>query len=108
MHAQRGNCAFQDMRFTIERHVLRAQHPMFANGSISCLKPSNIDFSMGFPDPWRLVHTDIKVPSEHMQDGERYDAEVVLSHVYSKNKMDKYVSRKSFATWSIRSFNISV
>jgi hypothetical protein len=57
------------------------------------LSPSNIGFSQGFPDQWHLTYTDIKVPSEHMQDGKRYDAEVVLSHEDShKEKKDKYGS----------------
>jgi hypothetical protein len=62
-----------------------------------CSADATIDFSAGFPDDWNLKFTDIKVPSEHVQDGKQYDAEVILSHVYSKNKTDKFVSaRRSF------------
>jgi len=88
-----GDCArFLDMQFTLDRHALRAFQPLFANGTSMCQSPSNIDFSMGFPDPWHLTFTDVKVPSEHMQDGKRYDAEVVLSHEYSEKKnVDRYV-----------------
>jgi hypothetical protein len=66
--------------------VLRAYQPE------SCGAQPNIDFSRGFPDPWYLSFTDISVPSQHVQGGKRYAAEVVLSHVYSKDKSDKYVS----------------
>ena len=48
---------------------------------------------MGFPDPWLLSFTDISVPSQHTLDGKRYDAEVVLSHVYSVNTDDRQVSQ---------------
>jgi hypothetical protein len=66
--------------------VLRAYQPK------SCDSQPNIDFSRGFPDPWHLSFTDISVPSQHVQEGKRYDAEVVLSHVYSKNRPNKLVS----------------
>lgn len=87
-----GSCAFQDMSFSIERHSLRAYQPMLADGTIDCAVPSSIDFSMGFPNPWNLVFTDVKVPSEHTQDGFRYDAEIQLSHIYSDNIVDRLVS----------------
>jgi hypothetical protein len=90
-----GDCArfFLDMNFILERHVLRAFQPFLTNGSSLCQEPANIDFSMGFPDPWHLVFTDIKVPSEHTQDGKQYDAEVILSHEYSyKRKEGRFVS----------------
>jgi hypothetical protein len=66
--------------------VLRAYQPH------GCGSLPNIDFSRGFPDPWHLAFTDISVPSQHVQGGKRYDAEVVLSHVYSKEKDNKLVS----------------
>ena len=39
-----------------------------------------------------LVYTDVVVPSMHRQEGLQYDAEVVMSHVYSVDKSDKKVS----------------
>lgn len=42
-----------------------------------------IDFSKGFSDWWYLSHTDIHVPSEHTQEGKRYDAEIQMYHFYS-------------------------
>jgi hypothetical protein len=92
MHSSRGTCGFGNMRFTLERHGLRAYQPLDENGESTCRIPANIDYSMGFPDRWHLVHTDIKVPSEHMQDGKRYDAEVQLHHIYSKNREHRLVS----------------
>lgn len=56
----------------------------------------NIDFSRGFPDPWHLAFSDISVPAQHLLDGVRYDAEVVLSHVYSvSNRTDRLVGNVS-------------
>jgi len=83
MAFQRGSCGFGRMRFSIERHALRAYQPMYPNGTIHCADAANIDFSMGFPDPWHLVYTDIKVPAEHRMDEKRYDAEVVLAHIFT-------------------------
>lgn len=95
MHSSTGTCGFEDMKFALERHSLRAYQPLDENGKSTCTKPANIDFSWGFPDRWHLVHTDIKVPSEHMQDGKRYDAEVQLAHIYSKRKEDKLIGKVS-------------
>jgi hypothetical protein len=81
-----GNCKFNQVDFQILPHVLRAYQPE------RCGALPNIDFSMGFPHPWHLSFTDISVPSQHAQEGKRYDAEVVLSHVYSKNNAEKLVS----------------
>ena len=89
-----GTCELRKMSFSIEQHALRAYQPMLADGTIDCTEPSTIDFSMGFPNPWTLVFTDIKVPSEHTQDGKRYDAEVQLAHIYSVDKEDKLVRHK--------------
>lgn len=38
---------------------------------------------LGFSDWWYLSHTDIHVPSEHTQEGKRYDAEIQMYHFYS-------------------------
>ena len=96
-----GNCArFTQMNFTVERHGVRAMQPLLPDGNSICSDPSNIDFSMGFPDPWHLLFTDIKVPSEHVLEGKRYDAEVVLSHEYShKGKNESFVSENTFLLW---------
>jgi hypothetical protein len=41
------------------------------------------DFSKGFSDHWYLSHVDIHVPSEHTQNGIRFDAEVQMKHFYT-------------------------
>jgi hypothetical protein len=81
-----GQCHVDDMKFQILPHVLRTYQPNRCPG-----QQPNIDFSMGFPYPWLLKFTDITIPSHHMQDGKRYDAEVVLTHAYSKNNPKKMV-----------------
>lgn len=42
-----------------------------------------LDYSKGFSKWWYLSHIDLKVPSEHYQDGKRYDAEIQIQHFYS-------------------------
>jgi Eukaryotic-type carbonic anhydrase len=88
--------------FTIERHALRISQPIevyedvaddldgVADGvRLLCRIPGRgsrfgrIDFSKGFSDWWHLSHIDVRVPSEHIQQGRRYDAEIQLYHFYS-------------------------
>ena len=86
MNYVEGNCRYAGFHFEILPHVLRAYQPRH------CGVTPNIDFSMGFPRPWLLEFTDISVPSQHVMNGKRYDAEVVLSHTYSVRKADRLVS----------------
>jgi hypothetical protein len=97
MSFKRGNCGYQNLTFTIARHALRANQALVRPKDTICSTEATIDFSQGFPDDWNLKFTDIKVPSEHVQDGKQYDAEVILSHVYSKNKTDKFVGSQNTA-----------
>lgn len=83
----RGTCPFEEYRFEILPHVLRVYH----KGEDTCGVDPNIDFSMGFPNPWMLSFTDVSVPSQHTQNGRRYDAELVLSHVYSRDVEDRLI-----------------
>jgi carbonic anhydrase len=88
--------------FTIERHALRISQPLTVleskgddedgvkDGVTSNCKREGvgsrfgrIDFSKGFSQWWFLSHMDLHVPSEHYQDGARYDAEIQLKHFYS-------------------------
>ncbi len=88
--------------FTIERHALRITQPITVfdskkddNDGIpdgvrsDCRKEGGgsrfgrIDFSKGFSQYWFLSHIDVHVPSEHYQDGARYDAEIQMYHFYS-------------------------
>jgi hypothetical protein len=81
------------LSFTIERHSLRTYQPLDWDGNSIYQYAANIDFSMGFPDPWHLLFTDVKVPSEHTQDGKGYDAEIVLVHEYSNKEQNEKLVR---------------
>lgn len=88
--------------FTIERHALRISQPIAVYDNftedldgvpdgvrLGCVRKGKgsrfgrIDFSKGFSHWWYLSHTDIHTPSEHTQEGTRYDAEIQLHHFYS-------------------------
>jgi hypothetical protein len=99
MQFKDGTCRWEDMtnQFEIARHGLQIHTPLRSNGDIDCVgengerKFPKLDYSKGFPDWWHLSRTDISVPSEHVQHGMRYAAEVKLSHFYEldhyKNKL---------------------
>jgi len=99
-------CSMEELiekdQFTIERHGLRIGQPItvyenlvndtdgVADGvKLECRikgrgsRFGRIDFSKGFSNWWYLSHTDLHVPSEHTQEGERYDAEIQMYHFYS-------------------------
>lgn len=94
-----GTCSWEDMdgHFEIGRSALRLHTPLTNGGDIDCVnqdgerKFPKLDYSKGFPDWWYLSETSITVPSEHVQHGKRYAAEVKLSHFYEidhyKNKL---------------------
>ena len=94
-----GTCTWDDYKdhFTIERHALQIHTPVNGNGDVDCVAPDGtrkfpkLDYSKGFPDWWLLSRTDIYLPSNHVQEGHRYAAEVVLAHFYEidmyKNKL---------------------
>ena len=88
--------------FTIERHALRITQPITVYDSrqddkdgvpdgvkLECRiegkgsRFGRIDYSKGFSQWWHLSHIDIHTPSEHTQDGVRYDGEIQLQHFYS-------------------------
>jgi hypothetical protein len=88
--------------FTIERHALRITQPISVfddfrddkDGVVDGVKLEcrvegrgsrfgRIDYSKGFSQWWHLSHIDIHTPSEHTQDGVRYDGEIQLQHFYS-------------------------
>jgi carbonic anhydrase len=81
--------------FTIERHALRISQPITVdeddNANIDCFvegkgsRFGRLDYSKGFSQWWFLSHIDIHTPSEHTQEGKRYDAELQLHHFYSVN-----------------------
>lgn len=94
-----GTCDWEDMdgQFEIGRNALMIHTPLNNNGDIDCVnnagerKFPKLDYSKGFPDWWYLSRTEITTPSEHVQQGKRYAAEVKLSHFYEiehyKNKL---------------------
>ena len=92
----------QSDAFTIERHALRIAQPISVYDDfnqdldgvrdgvrLNCRIPGKgsrfgrIDYSKGFSEWWHLSHIDVHVPSEHAQDGVRYDGEIQLQHFYS-------------------------
>jgi hypothetical protein len=84
--------------FTIERHALRITQPITVEDNddlvMECNKPGvgrkfgRIDFSKGFSQWWFLSHIDLHTPSEHAQEGKRYDAEMQIHHFYSVSAFD--------------------
>lgn len=86
---ERGTCDWYDFQdqFEIMRHALRFSVPLLSNGDVDCEKDGQrayprTDYSKGFPDWWWLDHVDIQVPSNHVQEGKRYDGEITLAHFY--------------------------
>ncbi|EEC49975.1 predicted protein [Phaeodactylum tricornutum CCAP 1055/1] len=78
--------------FSVERHALKVVQPITETTSgeweIACRDDSGkrfgrIDFSKGFSQWWFLSHMDFHVPSEHTQEGKRYDGELHMYHFYS-------------------------
>lgn len=94
-----GSCTWDDLvdnenalhrnNFLIRRHALQILQPVDENGDLQCFNKSvygegypRLDYSKGFPNWWFLAHTEISVPSQHTQEGKRYDAEVSMAHFY--------------------------
>jgi hypothetical protein len=82
-------CTWNDIRdhLSIERHALQISIPQLDTGEIDCLemglrKYPRLDYSKGFPDFFWLQRIDISVPSQHIQEGIQYAAEVSLNHFY--------------------------
>jgi hypothetical protein len=84
-----GECRFRDFRFEVLPHTLRVYRPTkTCPGSAQ----PQMDFSKGFPSPWRYTFTDISIPSQHTFEGKSFAAEVTMSHTYSIAVDDKLVS----------------
>lgn len=91
-----SSCTFEELRkydsFVVDRHALRIIQPisMSQNGTyrIDChddegRRYGRIDFSKGYSQWWHLSHIDFHLPSEHTQEGKRYDGELHMYHFYS-------------------------
>lgn len=107
MRYEDGSCTFEHLRdtqsFRVDRHALRIVQPLIPSGGsgnfvLNCRNDDNgdddadddgggifprVDFSRGFSNYWYMSHTDFHLPSEHTQDGKRYDAELQMYHFYS-------------------------
>ena len=100
MKYEDGSCSWEQLKdsFTIERHSLKLAQPIDFDGTfgdgyefrLDCPGPDGaprrfgrVDFSWGFNFWWFLAHIDIKIPSEHTQNGKRYSAEVQMAHFFS-------------------------
>lgn len=96
-----------DGQFEIGRNALMLHTPLTSGGDIDCVnqegerKFPKLDYSKGFPDWWYLSRTDIVVPSEHVQHGKRYAAEVKLSHFY---EIDHYKNRLGIISFFMQDF----
>lgn len=94
-------------QFEIGRNALMIHTPIRSNGDIDCVNEAGerkfpkLDYSKGFPDWWYLSRTDITVPSEHVQHGKRYAAEVKLSHFY---EIDHYKNRLGVISFFMQDF----
>jgi hypothetical protein len=104
-----SGCTFDDIRnnngFSIERHSLKITQPMSNDdndGRVRNLKCSKnvygtLDYAKGYSNWFYLSHIDFKVPSEHAQNGIKYDGEIQLHHFFSvstpesKDKADNEV-----------------
>lgn len=96
MQYESGTCTWEHFKAanaaTVERHALRIAQPLErfeGKWRVNCLTQgrgrlfSRLDMSGGYSQWWRLNHLEIHTPSEHTQEGRRYDAEVHLGHFYS-------------------------
>jgi hypothetical protein len=114
MKYEDSSCSLDQMiasdAFTVERHALRITQPITVSGNddiqIDCSKEGvgqkfgRIDFSKGFSQWWFLSHIDFRTPSEHTQEGKRYDGEIQLNHFYSATALEAGVENE-LATVSI-------
>jgi hypothetical protein len=90
MQYKDDTCTWDRMKsqFQINRQALQIVIPIRDDGKIDCWEQgmgrrfARLDYSKGFPHWWYLQRTDISVPSQHMQEGTRYAAEVTLAHFY--------------------------
>jgi hypothetical protein len=113
MRFKDGACTWEDIidndrsihrnNFLIQRHALQILQPIDQSGNLQCWNDTlggaiypRLDYSKGFPNWWHLAHTSIKVPSEHVQDGKRYDAEVSLEHFYEVENYKNQVRRLEY------------
>jgi len=83
-------CGFSDFEFKLESFGLRAYAPL---DDMKCDRP-RLDLPNGFPFGWIMNHIEIKMRSEHLLGGRRYDGEMVMAFLGTKqhNRMVAFVS----------------
>jgi len=101
-----GSCTWEDItnnklgaehenNFFIRRHALQVMMPLDTKGNLKCTPGERIgdnpgplfpklDYSKGFPEYWFLSHLESKTPSEWVQEGVKYDAEITMSQFYER------------------------
>jgi Eukaryotic-type carbonic anhydrase len=113
-----SSCTFDQLKeqngFRIDRHALKVIQPIVLNSTgsyvLNCQDKGKswgrIDFSRGFSAWWYLSHIDLHVPSEHVQEGKRYDAELQMYHFYSKSGEEAGVDNQ--VRWVLALFVASI
>ena len=76
------DCTFEDMTFEIAPNTLRAFMPY---DDSTCLRPT-IDVSGDLPNEWLFTWLEVHVRSEHVIDGRRFDGEINLIHLGTKDQ----------------------
>jgi carbonic anhydrase len=91
--------------FSVERGSLRVTQPISVDPQtnevdLECPNTGTgkrfgrIDYSKGFSQWWFLSHIDFSTPSEHTQEGKRYDAEAQMYHFYSVSAAEAGVANE--------------
>ena len=112
MAYQDSGCTFENLlsqrQFTIERYGLKIGQPIRQVGTnrheLNCKAKrfGRVDFPRGFSSWFFLSHIDVHLPSEHTQEGRRYDGELQMYHFFSRpfeeTGIDNEVSKHSLGS----------
>lgn len=74
---KRSDCKMEDMKFMITPHSLRTTNPI---DDSDCRRQS-VDYPNGFGERFFLQFIDVHLRSEHVIDGQRFDAEIMMYHL---------------------------
>lgn len=78
------DCKKDDVTFEVTPHVLRAYYPRH---DLECYRPTIMIDGSG--SPFILVWMELHMRSEHVVDGKRYDAELQMVHIGTRNSNDE-------------------
>mmetsp|Transcript_21318 Transcript_21318/g.32352 ORF Transcript_21318/g.32352 Transcript_21318/m.32352 type:complete len:408 (+) Transcript_21318:19-1242(+) len=78
------DCKKDDITFEITPHALRAYYPYH---DLDCYRPTIM--MDGSDSPFLLVWMELHARSEHVVDGKRYDAELQMVHMGTRNSNDE-------------------